>query len=313
MRSQFHRIIPMLLLAAACGGDGGGETPPGVVTIIKWTPSGDNQSDTSGQTLPLVLRVKVTVDGEVSGGHEVVWAGPGTFGSPTSVTASNGVATTTWTLPTEAGVTHATATLAGAAGSPLTFTATGLVGAATGMIKVSGDNQATTPGDIFNNAFSVQIVDEFGNGKAGVMVHWSVNGPADLLADSAPTDEVGTGNGYLTAQNALGPLTMTATVTGLTGSPQVFNATVIGKTSTVLVKDFVFEPQNLAIKPGESVKWQIVGNGHTVTSTGGGVIQNSGVMNAGAVWGPFTFASPGVYTYECSEHVGMTGTITVNP
>src|SRR6478609_7613148 len=187
MKLRTGSILPLVLILAACGGDSGGGEPSAVVQIIKWTPSGDNQTDTTGQTLPLVLRVKVTEDGVVSAGHEVVWTGPGTFGSPTSITGANGIATTSWTLPTEAGITHATATLTGAVGSPLTYTATGIVGAPTNMLLSGGGNQSTTVGDIFNSAFAVQVVDQYGNGKEGVIVHCEVTGPATLLTDSAPT------------------------------------------------------------------------------------------------------------------------------
>src|SRR6478736_9928271 len=85
MKLRTGSILPLMLILAACGGDSGGGEPSAVVQIIKWTPSGDNQTDTTGQTLPLVLRVKVTVDGEVAGGRTVVWAGAGTFGTPSSV------------------------------------------------------------------------------------------------------------------------------------------------------------------------------------------------------------------------------------
>src|SRR6478609_332726 len=224
MKLRTGSILPLMLILAACGGDSGGGEPSAVVQIIKWTPSGDNQTDTTGQTLLLVLRVKVTEDGVVSAGHEVVWTGPGTFGSPTSITGANGVATTSWTLPTEAGITHATATLTGAVGSPLTYTATGVVGAPTAMYLNSGDNQSTVRNTIFNSAFAVQVTDDYGNGKEGVFVHWQVTGPATLLVDSSPSDAIGIASGYLTAQDALGAVTLTGSVAGLVGSPQIFHA-----------------------------------------------------------------------------------------
>ena len=116
MKLRTCLTLPLMFALAACGGDSGGGGGEGeVVEIVKWTPSGDNQSDTVGQTLPLVLRVKVTVDGEVSAGHQVVWSGAGTFGTPSMITGSNGIATTSWTLPPEAGIQHATATLSGTA------------------------------------------------------------------------------------------------------------------------------------------------------------------------------------------------------
>ena len=314
MKFRASHAIALLLALTSCGegGDGGGG-PEEVVEIIKWTPSGDLQSDTTGQTLPLVLRVKVTVNDVVSAGHVVEWTGTGSFGTPSVTTGANGIATTTWTLPTEAGPAQATATLVGAVGSPITFTATAMVGEATQMNKIDGDNQATVRGEIFNAPFVIQVVDQHGNGKEGVTVNWSVDGPADLLTATSPTDALGFGRGYLTAHDVLGDVTLTATVAGLTGSPQVFNGSIIGATSTVNVVNNAFEPNALTIQAGGAVRWVLVGSGHTVTSTGGGVIPNSPVLTTGQTWGPISFASAGIYTYECSEHPAMTGTITVNP
>lgn len=313
MRSHSLRLIPMLLLVAACGGDSGGGGPSEIVEMIKWTPSGDNQTDTSGQTLPLVIRVKVTVNEDPSAGHTVHFSGPGSFGTPDVTTGANGIATTTWTLPTEAGPVQATATLDGAVGSPITFNATGIVGTAVAMNKIMGDGQSTVRNTVFNTPFQIQVVDQYGNGKAGVMVNWGITGPGHLAATSSPTDDFGFGNGLVTADDALGDVTVTATVAGLTGSPQTFTGSVISATSIVQVQNNVFAPSTLTIQAGGAVTWILIGSGHTVTSTGGGVIGNSPVLTTGENWGPVVFNTPGVYTYECSEHVGMTGSITVNP
>src|SRR6185436_12207106 len=98
---------------------------------------------------------------------------------------------------------------------------------------------------------------------------WQVTGPATLLVDSSPSDPIGIANGYLTAKDSLGAVTLTASVTGLTGSPQTFHASVIGATSTVNVVDDAFQPANLVIVAGGAVKWVLVGtvHGHTVTAT----------------------------------------------
>src|SRR6478736_8727254 len=103
MQIRTHALLAALLLAA-CGGDGsGGGGTSEVVEIIKWTPSGDNQTGLAGTTLPLALRVKVTVNDQNAEGRTVTWSGPGVFGSPSSVTNVNGVALTTWTMPDRRG------------------------------------------------------------------------------------------------------------------------------------------------------------------------------------------------------------------
>src|SRR5690242_11910394 len=85
---QFRAPLSLLLvLSVACGGGdggGGGHGEP-VLEVTKWTPSGENQTDTVGQTLPRVLRVKVTLDGELASGITVNFSG-GNLGTPSMVT-----------------------------------------------------------------------------------------------------------------------------------------------------------------------------------------------------------------------------------
>lgn len=53
-------IAELPLLLAACGGGGsGGGGPAPVLEVVKWPPSGGDQTDTVGQALPNVLCVKV--------------------------------------------------------------------------------------------------------------------------------------------------------------------------------------------------------------------------------------------------------------
>ena len=132
-------MIPVAFILAACGGGGSEGGPDPVLEVVKWTPSGDNQTDTVGQTLPNVIRVKATLDGVLAGGVVVQFAG-GVFGSPTVITGDNGIATTTWTLGNVAGPAAATATVAGAVGSPLTFRATAVPDAPFELRYSSGDD-----------------------------------------------------------------------------------------------------------------------------------------------------------------------------
>ncbi len=313
MRSSLYRALSLVLLVAACGGGDGGGGTSDVVEVIKWTPSGDNQNGAVATTLPLVLRVKVTVNDEVAAGYTVNWSGSGSFGTPSMVTGSNGIATTTWTMPEETGAMEALATVTGAVGSPVAFHATAHAGAAVGLQYVSGNNQAQEVHALFNLPFRVQVVDQFLNGVDGIYVHWSVTGPATVLADSVITTEGGFANGYLTGGDSTGSVTMSAAVTGLTGSPQTFTAAVVGPPAIVEIKNNFFDPNFIQISAGQSVKWVWVGSGHTVSTTSGPPIPATPIFNAGAVLGPVLFTSPGAYTYECSVHAGMTGTVNVIP
>ena len=88
--------------------------------------AGAAQTGAASTLLPTALAVVVTdAFGNAVSGRPIGWAlasGGGTVASPTSVTNAAGVATMTWTLGAS-GAQSVTATSAGLAGSPLTFTA----------------------------------------------------------------------------------------------------------------------------------------------------------------------------------------------
>jgi plastocyanin len=114
-----------LTLATACGSDSTtpGTTPP---TIAKAsTKSGDEQTGPAGQPLPSDLRVVVTRDGQPASEVVVTWStGFGTVVPGSDKSDVDGVSTTTWTLGTATGAQTAVASITGATGSPVTFTAT---------------------------------------------------------------------------------------------------------------------------------------------------------------------------------------------
>jgi len=313
MQIRTHALLAVLLLAA-CGGDGsGGGGTSDVVEIIKWTPSGDNQTGIAGTTLPLVLRVKVTVNDVVAAGHTVTWSGPGSFGTPSMVTGSNGIATTTWTLPNGTGNLTAQASLSGAVGSPVTFFAKSRADVPAMLLKIDGDNQAAEVNQIFGAPFRVQVADQYGNGVDSVIVVWSVDGPVTLIADSVITTGGGYASGFIQAKDTIAVATLTATVTGLTGSPRTFTASVVNTPVVVEVKNNFFDPAVRTINVGQAVKWVWVGSGHTVSSTSGAPIGNTPIQDVGDTYGPVIFNTPGTYTYECAVHAGMTGSVVVNP
>lgn len=309
------RTVPFLVLAllSACGGGGGGDGGPGpVLTLEKWTPSGDLQVDTVGQVLPKVLRVKVTQDGTPVSGVEVVFDGPGSFGTPVDTTDNLGIATSTWTLSIAAGAQAATATVAGAVGSPLTYTATAVADVPSALQLISGDDQTAQLGTLYQQPLVVKVVDQYGNGINGFMTHWSHTGPALRTNDSLATNLQGLASQVMTAGDSLGDVLVTATATGLTGSPRVFSSTIVPQVALVSVNSNFYSPSNTVITAGSSVRWEWVSGTHSVTPDSAGAFVGSDVETVGFLHGPLTFANPGVYTYHCEVHPGMTGTITVN-
>jgi plastocyanin len=83
-----------------------------------------------------------------------------------------------------------------------------------------------------------------------------------------------------------------------------------GKTMTVSIKDFAFNPPNATVAPGTSVTW--VNNDqvpHTATANDGTF--DSGTLQPGQSYS-FAFDKPGTYAYHCNIHPYMTATITVS-
>jgi amicyanin len=97
------------------------------------------------------------------------------------------------------------------------------------------------------------------------------------------------------------------TMTGMSGS-----GAVAGKVPVVAdhvsIKDFKFQPAVLHVKAGVAVTWtNLDEEPHTVV---GGPLR-SAVLAGGQASYSFTFSKPGTYTYQCSIHPFMHGTVVV--
>src|SRR5215208_3009972 len=83
-----------------------------------------------------------------------------------------------------------------------------------------------------------------------------------------------------------------------------------GKTMTVSIKNFAFDPPNATVAPGTTVTW--VNNDqvpHTATANDGAF--DSGTLQPGQSYS-FAFDKPGTYAYHCNIHPYMTATVTVS-
>jgi plastocyanin len=328
MTSRFVRVSCIVALAALgsqCGGssDMTGTSQPVIQKAA--TASGDNQSAAAGTALTSPLRVAVTLSGVPQQGSTVTWAAAGSDGSvtpTTAVTDVNGIATTAWTLGQTSGSQHATASLAGATGTPVTFTASATPGPATQLALTAGDNQADAPNSTLSGPLKVKAGDQFGNGVSGVTVAWQVtSGTATVQAASSATDAGGIAQTGVSLGGTLGPVTITATSAGLTGSPVTFHATVVSfpASASVQVGDNFFKsgrnsttnPAVDTIAVGGTVTWTWGGvNNHSVRSTGTPSFTSSSIVTSGTY--SFTFATAGTYTYDCAVHGAlMSGTIVV--
>ena len=313
MRVASKLILPTLavVILGSCGGGGSDGGPDPVLEVVKWTPSGDNQTDTVGQTLPNVIRVKTTLDGALAAGITVNFTG-GNVGTASMVTGTNGIATTTWTLSGLAGSQSVTATVPGAVGSPLVFLATAIPDVPAELQLISGDSQVAEVTALFGAHMVVRVVDQFGNGKVGRWVYWSKTGPVVLVSDSIITGDQGFSNQIVTAGASTGPVVVTATTPGLAGSPLGFTASVVGATITVTVGSNFYTDSIISISAGSAVRWNWIGGSHSVTSNGSTSFTGSAIQAAPFVLGPLVFSTPGTYAYHCAVHAGMTGKVIVN-
>lgn len=81
-------------------------------------------------------------------------------------------------------------------------------------------------------------------------------------------------------------------------------------TDAVTIKDFAFSPTTIKVKKGTKVTWTNQDStAHTVTATSGGGF-DSGSIAQGASFS-FTFNTTGTFSYKCSFHPDMMGTVIV--
>jgi plastocyanin len=118
----------LAVFGLACGDDQGPGQPP-LVMEKPATKSGDQQFGPVELALGNPLRVLITREGEPVEGVDVEWAaGQGGSFTLEEESGEDGIATVVWTLGPEVGNQAATATIDGADGSPLTYTATATSG-----------------------------------------------------------------------------------------------------------------------------------------------------------------------------------------
>lgn len=78
----------------------------------------------------------------------------------------------------------------------------------------------------------------------------------------------------------------------------------------ILIQSFAFRPESVTVAAGTEVKWTNVDSpGHNIMSDDGSTIK-SPKLAKGESWS-MVFTTPGTYTYICSIHPSMKGTIIV--
>jgi plastocyanin len=78
----------------------------------------------------------------------------------------------------------------------------------------------------------------------------------------------------------------------------------------VVIEDFAFEPAEVVVPVGATIRWINEEESVPHTTTGDGLVWDSGSLKPGESF-TFTFTEPGTYRYICAIHPYMTATITV--
>ena len=246
-------------------------------------------------------------------GVVVNWASTGGSVSATSVpTSAAGLSKVRFTYGSTAVNQGVTATVTGLVGSPVSITFNATAGNAVSIAKTAGDTLTAAPST--QVVHTVQSRDSHGNPKGGVTIDWAV---ATGGGSITPLQNVtGGANSSASATRTLGaatgPQTATATASALPGAPQVTFTTNVAVITTVQVANNSFTPATITIPRTTTVTWEWQGTtaAHNVTFDAGGP---GPIPNRTSGSAPLTFNTAGTFTYQCTNHGGMTGTVIVNP
>ncbi len=125
-----------------------------------------------------------------------------------------------------------------------------------------------------------------------------------LLAGCGTSTSTSGGTG--TNANTAAP-TATAAPAGTTASNSSVAEVKISETND----KYGFAPTTLTVAKGTRVEWSNASDApHTVTSDSGTTLASSIIRPSGGTF-DFTFTQPGTYTYHCTVHHYMKGTIVV--
>ena len=210
----------------ALGADGNpAATAPFQVTVLSEdangirSVSGDGQSAPVGSSLPDPLVVEVAdAFGNPIEGVEVAWTadGGGTVSAAATTTGTDGRTQVSRTLGPAAGTQRTLATVAGLAGSPVTFVHTATAGSAAGVSIVSGDDQEGPAGAALPKPVVVLVQDAEHNPVTGVAVAWVIgSGGGTVSPTTSNTGTDGQAGTTWTLGTAVGPNTLSAVVSGI--------------------------------------------------------------------------------------------------
>jgi hypothetical protein len=263
------------ILASSSGYSSASFTETATVLTLAAT-GGNNQTGSVGGLLPTALTVTATNNGSPVQGVSVTFSdggAGGSFGSPTAITASNGTASTTYTLPATAQTVTISATSAGY--TPASFTETATVPIILALTPTAGNNQTGGTGTTLPTALAV-VATSNGTRVPGVSVTFSDGDAGGTFGTPvATTDANGNASSTYTLPATAQTVTVTASSSGYTSATftetadvQALSATAgnnqIGSLGTTLPTALnVVAMSNGSPAPGVSVMFSDGGAGGT--------------------------------------------------
>ena len=164
-----------------------------------------------------------------------------------------------------------------------------------------------TDGDPFNVQHGLQTVSIPPSGGAIVDMYFTDPGGLNPFVNHAfAYAQDGAVGVFYVANNPSSSVSTTTASSNISG-PQV---SILSGSAANTTKTY-YSPSTITVVVGvnNTVTWINNDNApHTVTATGGSF--DSGNLNQGQSW-THTFTTPGTYTYRCTYHPWMTGTIIV--
>ena len=249
-------------------------------------------------------------------GVVVNWSatGGGAVSTPSQATGADGKSSVQFTYGSTPGTQNAEASVTGLPGSPVSFILTAGAGNPTAISKVSGDNLTANVSTQVEHR--VLVSDAYGNPRAGVTIDWAAASGGGAIAPLQNTTGAdGTAQATRTLSGSPGSHTATATAAAIASTNQVtFTTNAIVPPTIVQVFNNSFSPANAMVSVGGSVtwEWQPGSLPHNVTFAAV-VGAPAGIGNRTSGSEARTFNTAGTFNYQCTNHIGMNGTVTVNP
>jgi plastocyanin len=312
-------VLAALLLLSSCGG--GGTSPSPAASKLAFTAQ-PTATAVGSAIAPVSVAVQTSSGIIVSSATDpitiVLGANPGsgTLTGTTVVNAAGGVSTFSDLAISAPGAGYtlvaSSGTLLGATSSPFN-----VFGPATQIALNAGNNQIVAASTAVGTPPSV-IVRDAGNAPvAGVPVTIAVASGGGTVNPATPVNTDQNGVSAVTSWTVgpnPGQNTLTATASGLAGSPVTFTATA---TAIINVVDNQFQPATLTVAAGTTVRWAwAIGAGPHNVAPDATEPPRSGNPVFAPNFYEHRFDTPGTYHYYCEVHggpggSGMSGTITV--